>query len=71
MANTDAKSAAAARQRRCRERRRRGERIAPTPYDDALLEGLIDCDLLAAWDSDDPKKIGQAITKAARKEVIN
>ena len=69
MVSDDAKSAAAERQRRCRERRRRGERIAPAPFDDALLEALIECDLLAAWDADDPEKIGQAIVKAARKGV--
>ena len=70
MSGDGAKSAAAERQRRRRERRRCGVRIAPAPYDDALLEAMIECDLLAAWDSHDPEKVGQAITKAARKGVI-
>ena len=65
------KSAVATRQRRCRERRRRGERIAPAPYDDSLIEALIEGGLLAAWDSDDPEKIGQAIVKAARSGAMN
>ena len=69
MPDDAAKSAAAERQRRCRERRRRGERIVQIVYDDALLEALIESNLLAAWDADDPEKIGRAIVKAARNGV--
>ncbi len=71
MPGDGAKSAAAERQRRRRERRRRGERIAPAPYDDSLIEALIEGGLLAAWNADDPNKVGEAIVKAARSGSIN
>lgn len=49
------------RTRRYRERVARGEKIAPTPYDNRVLELLIALEWLALAKSEDCQEVGKAI----------
>ena len=60
-----APSPAAERQRRHRERVRRGvEMVVPVEVTGADLDSLIDGSLLEAWDGNKPEKVGEAIRAA-------
>ena len=52
---------AVARQQRLRERQRAGLSIAPTPFDDAIIELLLDLGWLELSASEQRSAVGQAI----------
>lgn len=52
---------AVARMQRLRERQRAGQQIAPTLYDNDILELLLDTNWLALADSEDRQQVGHAI----------
>ena len=60
-------SPAAERQRRYRERLRRGAQVITVEVDNELFEVLIDRGFLRPYDEDSPECIARALVDAARK----
>ncbi len=62
-------SPAAARQRRCRERKRHGLVLAHAEVPDRIVDVLVDRGLLREDQASDARAIGQALVNAIEKSV--
>ena len=60
---------AAKRQRRCRERKRRGLVLARAEVPDRIIEALVNQGMLRESQATDPRAIGEALVVVAEKSV--